>query len=273
MTHLSNHPWSGQDFPPPQAASPEAPFPYLWRLRMELDLWSRPPVAPVPVTGYRVCPWRWEDSADHARVLFRSFEHSPDSEIIPSFRSLDGCLRLVNMVSQNDFFWSSATFLARQVHPASPSRGELSPSQVGQSRIGLKDPDGVPAAVIQIMGDVPGRANLQNIGVSDPHRGKGLGRHLLERSIQVLRGWGISRMGLEVTEGNEPALSLYRSLGFEVVERMAKPFVPRQPAKAKYEPGSPQGISNGCAGSLMVRGETGAEAASDGRTHSKVPRF
>lgn len=274
MTHLSNHPWSGQDFPPPQAASPEVPLSHLWRLRMELDLWSRPAIAPAPVPGYRVFPWRWEDSADHARVLFRSFEHSPDSEIIPSFRSLDGCLRLVQMVAHNDFFWSSATFLARQVNPSTPSpisRGGPH-SQGAQPSALPRNPDGVPAAVIQIMGDIPGRVNLQNIGVSASHRGKGLGRHLLERSIQVLRGWGISRMGLEVTEGNEAALALYRSIGFEVVERLAKPFVPRPPEKNKSVGISQQGNAHGCFGSQMIRGEAEAQASTENRTHSPSTR-
>lgn len=273
MTHLSNHPWSGQDFPPPSAASGEAPLSHLWRLRMELDLWSRPTVAPAAVAGYRVFPWRWEDCADHARVLFRSFEHSPDSEIIPSFRSLSGCVRLVNMVAHNDFFWSSATFLARQViaTPQAQPNGWAANSSVSGLSRSQRDPNGAPAAVIQIMGDIPGRVNLQNIGVSAAHRGKGLGRHLLERSIQVLRGWGISRMGLEVTESNEPALALYRSLGFEVVERLAKPFVPRAPVKVKFEPGSPHEHTVGCFGSVMVRSETGADAP-DSRSHSPNPR-
>jgi ribosomal protein S18 acetylase RimI-like enzyme len=177
------------------------------------------------------------------------------------------------MVANNDFFWSSATFLARQVIANSQSRPDgmvANSSVVGASR-SQGDPNGAPAAVIQIMGDIPGRVNLQNIGVSAAHRGKGLGRHLLERSIYVLRGWGISRMGLEVTESNKPALALYRSLGFEVVERLAKPFVPRTPVKVKFEPGSPLETTIGSFGSVLVRSETGADA-SDSRSHSPNPR-
>mgnify|MGYP006280339213 CR=1 FL=1 len=251
MTHLSNQSWSGQDFPSPQGASTESPSSHLWRLRMELDLWSRTPSVPGFVAGYEVFPWRWEDSADHAKVLFRSFENSPDAEIIPSFRSFDGCLRLVQMVAQNSFFWSSATFLARQVNsqPRNPS--------ARSGHFHQRDPEGVPAAVIQVMGDIPGRVNLQNIGVSEGHRGKGLGRHLLQRSIQVLRGWGISRMSLEVTEDNAPALGLYRSLGFEVIERFAKPFVPRGNPKQKTDPLPMQADVDGSPGSIMVRGAKG----------------
>lgn len=286
MAHLSNHSWYGQGFPPPQAASPEVPLSHLWRLRMELDLWSRPASGPAPVPGYRVYPWRWEDSVDHARVLFRSFQQSPDSEIIPSFRSLEGCLKLVQMVAHNDFFWASATFLARQAKPANSvqnsglgqNTGSVQETGSGARSSGRKTvpfdigSEGTPVALIQIMGDVPGRVNLQNIGVDESHRGKGLGRHLLERSIHVLRGWGISRMGLEVTESNEPAVALYRSLGFEVVERLAKPFVPRAQEKAKNVNGFPGG--NGQAGfvSGITREETGANGPSEDRSHSPFPR-
>ncbi len=43
---------------------------------------------------------------------------------------------------------------------------------------------------------------------------RGLARSLLERSMNALRNGGHSRLTLVVTDGNEPALNLYRSLGF-----------------------------------------------------------
>jgi GNAT superfamily N-acetyltransferase len=47
---------------------------------------------------------------------------------------------------------------------------------------------------------------------------RGLARSLLERSMNALLATGYSRLTLVVTEGNDPALSLYRSLGFVPVE-------------------------------------------------------
>jgi ribosomal protein S18 acetylase RimI-like enzyme len=43
---------------------------------------------------------------------------------------------------------------------------------------------------------------------------RGLARSLLERSMDALRNRGHSRLTLVVTDGNDPALNLYRSLGF-----------------------------------------------------------
>ncbi len=203
MTYSSSQTRPGQDPTSNQASPFGVPTAHLWRLRMELDLWRHPIQPSDQVQGYRICPWNWADQEDYAQVLFHSFLSSQDAEIIPSFRSLEGCRKLVKMVASNSHFWSSATFLMRQ---------------------GIQ-----PIAMIQIMGDTPGQVNLHNIGVIEGHRGKGLGRQLLNRSAIVLQQWGMARVRLEVTEGNQAAVGLYRSLGFAVADRFAKPFVPRAP--------------------------------------------
>jgi ribosomal protein S18 acetylase RimI-like enzyme len=49
----------------------------------------------------------------------------------------------------------------------------------------------------------------------DPEfQGSGVGRRLLTTTLRSLRGAGEPRIYLNVTEGNEPALRLYRRLGF-----------------------------------------------------------
>ncbi len=47
---------------------------------------------------------------------------------------------------------------------------------------------------------------------------RGLARHLLERSMNALLDAGHERLTLVVTDGNDPAQSLYRSLGFTPIE-------------------------------------------------------
>lgn len=59
--------------------------------------------------------------------------------------------------------------------------------------------------------------HIVNFGVLRSMRGRGLGRCLLEESLEALRMSGVRTVTLEVRQGNLIAQSLYRSLGFEAV--------------------------------------------------------
>lgn len=56
---------------------------------------------------------------------------------------------------------------------------------------------------------------LAEIGVSKDHRGRGLGAALLQAAMNRLADRGERTLGLYVTVGNDPAIALYRRLGFE----------------------------------------------------------
>jgi ribosomal protein S18 acetylase RimI-like enzyme len=56
---------------------------------------------------------------------------------------------------------------------------------------------------------------LEDLYVSDEARGTGLGRALVEAALERARERGCARVELDVNEQNEPALALYRSLGFD----------------------------------------------------------
>lgn len=62
------------------------------------------------------------------------------------------------------------------------------------------------------------RAYDTGTGVIPTHRRHGLGRQLMQRSFELLRD--CTSYTLEVLEGNERAIELYRSLGFEVVRTL-----------------------------------------------------
>lgn len=63
------------------------------------------------------------------------------------------------------------------------------------------------------VGDVPVLANL----VVDPSlRGRGVGRSLVAKVEDIVRGWGEKRLYLKVEEANEPAIRLYKRLGYRV---------------------------------------------------------
>lgn len=64
-------------------------------------------------------------------------------------------------------------------------------------------------------------AGRMGMGVLPAYRGAGLGRRLLIETLDAARTIGIERVELEVFASNEPAIALYRKLGF-VVEGIKK---------------------------------------------------
>ena len=55
---------------------------------------------------------------------------------------------------------------------------------------------------------------IEDVFVSEDARGTGLGRALVEAAIERARERGCRRIELDVDADNDPALALYRSLGF-----------------------------------------------------------
>ncbi len=66
---------------------------------------------------------------------------------------------------------------------------------------------------------VAGEAELLRLAVEPAERRQGLGRQLVERGLARLRQESIQACFLEVRKDNEPAIQLYRGMGFERVGR------------------------------------------------------
>lgn len=64
---------------------------------------------------------------------------------------------------------------------------------------------------------VPDEADMMNLAVAPEFRRQGLGRALTLALFDALRQRGVVGLTLEVRTSNEPALRLYRELGFEQV--------------------------------------------------------
>ena len=62
---------------------------------------------------------------------------------------------------------------------------------------------------------VPPEADVATIAVAVPAQGRGLGRELLDALVGEARRRGVTQLFLEVLDGNEAALALYASSGFE----------------------------------------------------------
>jgi len=56
---------------------------------------------------------------------------------------------------------------------------------------------------------------LEDVIISQAYRGAGRGRQLIEHVLRWARTQGISRVTLLADRDNDPALSFYRTLGFE----------------------------------------------------------
>ena len=59
-------------------------------------------------------------------------------------------------------------------------------------------------------------AHITNIAVKNTERGRGIGKFLMSELIARAKLADITRMTLEVRDGNIPAIKLYESFGFKV---------------------------------------------------------
>ena len=66
---------------------------------------------------------------------------------------------------------------------------------------------------------VTDEAEILSVAVAAGWRGRGLARRLLDLHLRRLAGLGMRTIFLEVEEGNQPALRLYRHAGFRQVGR------------------------------------------------------
>jgi [ribosomal protein S18]-alanine N-acetyltransferase len=64
-----------------------------------------------------------------------------------------------------------------------------------------------------------GEAHVLNICIGPDFRGRGLGRHLLGRLLDIARWNGAERVFLEVRPSNPLAKALYESVGFNEIGR------------------------------------------------------
>jgi GNAT superfamily N-acetyltransferase len=86
--------------------------------------------------------------------------------------------------------------------------------------LGAPDEDSPPAGIAQVrfrfgIWWAAEDCLLEDLFVDDSARGSGLGRALLERVVELARERRCRRIELDVNDNNDPALALYRSLGFD----------------------------------------------------------
>jgi GNAT superfamily N-acetyltransferase len=168
---------------------------YFKRYRMEVDL---PTLAPVALPeGFTLLPWSDELLFTHAEVLFGSFHCEIDSQVFPSLGDLLGCRALMLEISRKWGFLPGTTWLLS------------GPGGACGSVQGIRERSGVGA--------------IQNLGILPACRGQGLGQGLLLAALHGFRAAGLRQAVLEVTAENEPAVHLYRRMGFRKRKILYKP--------------------------------------------------
>jgi GNAT superfamily N-acetyltransferase len=168
---------------------------YFKRFRMEVALAEAPPVPELP-PGYSWLPWSEALVDAHAEVLHGSFRNEIDATVFPSLGDPVGCRCLMFEIARKVGFLPEATWLL------SVESGAVGTVQ------GVRDRSGLGA--------------IQNLGVVPGYRGRGLGEALLLQALRGFRAAGLGTGVLEVTARNDPAVRLYRRLGFRCRKTLYK---------------------------------------------------
>lgn len=146
----------------------------------------------VPATGIHVVPWSPWHFEEACRIMHEESEPA-DRALYPLFGSPEGARRLLLSIVQG----RHGTFLP-QLSAVCQSGGAV-----------------VGFMLCALIAD--GSVLVLDIAVSKAHRRKGAATKMLEYLISKAAALGHRQIVLAVTAGNEPAIGLYRKMGFQEV--------------------------------------------------------
>jgi len=72
------------------------------------------------------------------------------------------------------------------------------------------------------------------MGLLPKYRGQGIGRRLMQRTLDAALAFGFTRIELTVRETNANAIALYRSFGFETEGRHRKQFASEGATRTRF---------------------------------------
>lgn len=194
------------------------------RYRMEYDFAGGvPAAAPLP-EGFQWARWNPLLLERHALTKYASFRHELDARVFSSLGALAGCQRLMTEITRQKSFVAAATWLivSRPDEFAEP----------------------LDCGTIQGLGPTQLVGAIQNVGVRPEFRGLGLGRSLVVQALEGFRSRGYRRVHLEVTASNEPAVELYRSIGFQHVRTLYKQVSEADSQAPATRPARPPAVRN-----------------------------
>jgi len=157
---------------------------------------QRPAISP----GLCLEPWNDRQFEACARLIHLAYANHIDGEINDQYRSEAGAMK----------FLKNIVIL--------PGCGQFQPAA---SFLLCTPGDNRPIGMVLASEVSPGVAHTTQICVMPGYQGHGLGRLLMEASIQALRERHFSALSLTVTSLNATAVRLYENLGFHAVKTFA----------------------------------------------------
>ncbi len=153
-----------------------------------------------PGAGLLLERWDHRYFESCARLIQLAYANHVDGEINDQYRSESGALRFLKniiILPGCGQFQAEASFVLRQPHA-----GHL-------------------AGVVLNSCVCAGVGHTTQICAVPGYQGHGLGRRLMEASLQALRFRRYTSVSLTVTSGNERAVRLYERLGFHTIKKFA----------------------------------------------------
>lgn len=151
-------------------------------------------------SGLRLEPWSDRAFEAAARLIHLAYADHVDGEINDQYRSEAGgmkFLRNIVLLPGCGQFTQDASFVMRPV--------------TGDRPVGMVLTSTVSEGV----------GHTTQICVAPGYQGHGIGRALMEQSIQALRRRGYNELSLTVTSSNASAVRLYEHLGFRTIKTFA----------------------------------------------------
>lgn len=172
-------------------------FPRLFMLK---DLAPGEPVrAAAASAGTTARPWHESDFDAAAELIVSAYQEHIDSQINDHYSHTSGALRFLKNII---LFPGCGVFRAQWSYVAEGGRGRLE-----------------GAVLVSEVAD--GIAHITQICVRPESQKRGLGRRLLEASLESAAAGGCSGISLTVTAENRSAVALYRGFGFGILKEFS----------------------------------------------------
>jgi ribosomal protein S18 acetylase RimI-like enzyme len=139
-------------------------------------------------------PWQETHLGGAAAILQAAYRGSSEAEMLALYRSLDGCRSVLDHILHQGSCGALVPEASAFAHHRGSSLGFVLVTEVA-----------------------PRQAHLPQIAVQPAYQRQGIGRSLLDYSLQQLTKGGYETLSLIVSRVNTQALALYHAMGFQPV--------------------------------------------------------